>query len=345
MEDFNLLGKELTTMDNPLENRKLMYQAFKEATVQGDCVDFPQTGEGVHQRVMAVTSRIAKMRLWIGEDEKAHRIIREASAACGREITDAEIQKLLDGARNHFNKYPNSKKKNPQKFPTLDCNRLEKLERIEEGSLIDSSPVRGLSNFEPYYFLEQLYGDGSYVCVGKSRTYTKDGKKHHCYPCRTRRLRDHDKQWLNQQELIVPARMTAEKGIRKEAKDPENPTDKDYQDRGLNNTGDRLYLVIESDVLDRVEQEIVLNHYSKKLPLAMVVDSAGKSLHGWFNVFDKEEDEVMKFLKGACRLGADERMKVRCQLCRLPNGLRKGEQQTVLYFNPENAVGGDKQNG
>ena len=77
----------------------------------------------------------------------------------------------------------------------------------------------------------------------------------------------------------------------------------------------------------------------------MVVDSAGKSLHGWFNVFDKEEDEVMKFLKGACRLGADERMKVRCQLCRLPNGLRKGEQQTVLYFNPENAMGGDKQNG
>ena len=33
MEDFNLLGKEITTMDNPLENRKLMYQAFKEATV------------------------------------------------------------------------------------------------------------------------------------------------------------------------------------------------------------------------------------------------------------------------------------------------------------------------
>jgi hypothetical protein len=338
MEDLNLLGKEITAMDNPLENRKLMYQAFKEATVQGDCVDFPKTGEGVNQRVMAVTSRIAKMRLWIGEDEKAHEVIREEADACGREISDAEIQSLLDGARDYFSKYPNSKKKAPQKFPKLDHKRLAKLENIEEGSLFDSSPVRGLSIFKPHWFLEQLFPDDSYVCVGKK---WKGGG----YPCTTRKLADHNKAWLNRQELVVPARMTAEKGIRKGAKDPENPTAKDLQDRGLNNTGDRLYLVIESDVLDKAEQEKVLYHYSKKLPLAMIVDSAGKSLHGWFNVFDKEEDEVMKFLKGACRLGADERMKVRCQLCRLPNGLRKGEQQTVLYFNPENAVGGDKQNG
>ena len=106
-----------------------------------------------------------------------------------------------------------------------------------------------------------------------------------------------------------------------------------------------MYLVIESDVLNKVEQELVLYHFSQKYPLVMIVDSGGKSYHGWFNVHGKNEDEVIKILKKACRLGADEKMKVRCQLCRLPNGLRSGKhQQTVLYFDPEKTAKGGVQN-
>ena len=325
-------------LDNYFENRKLMYKAMKEARIQGSLAEFPKHGEGVHDKIMEVTTKIAKMRLWVGEDEKAHKVIREAASNCGREITESEIQNLLDGARDFFKKHPTSKKKKAQKFPVYDRSRFVKLERIEEGALIDSSPIRGLSNFKPSFFLKQLFPDDSYICVG-STFVTPQGNK--VYPCKTRKLLNHNERWLNRQELVVPAQMTAEKGVRKEAKDPRNPSPDELQDRGLNNTGKRLYLVIESDVLDKADQEIVLYHFSQKLPLAMIVDSAGKSYHGWFNVEGKTEEEVVKILKGACRLGADERMKTKCQLCRLPNGLRKGQKQTVLYFNPENTVKGE----
>jgi hypothetical protein len=67
----------------------------------------------------------------------------------------------------------------------------------------------------------------------------------------------------------------------------------------------------------------------------MVVDSGGKSLHGWFRAHP-EESVNQRFIAYASGLGADPAAKNRCQLYRMPLGKRStGQLQCVYYFNPE----------
>ena len=75
---------------------------------------------------------------------------------------------------------------------------------------------------------------------------------------------------------------------------------------------------------------------------ALVVHSGGKSLHGWFYCAGQPEEELRKFMRYAVSLGADPATWTRCQLVRLPGGLRdNGQRQTVLFCNPA-VLGGAK---
>ena len=107
--------------------------------------------------------------------------------------------------------------------------------------------------------------------------------------------------------------------------------------RCLANTDRRYYIVIESDKIPMDDQARVLLHLSKFLKLMMVVDSQGKSMHGWFKCDhhitpDQEAgaqavfaSHVGKFMRMACLYGADPALYVRCQLVRMPFGFRPGE--------------------
>lgn len=83
----------------------------------------------------------------------------------------------------------------------------------------------------------------------------------------------------------------------------------------------------------------LLLHLGKFAPLVMVVDSAGKSLHGWFSCSGVPQNILRVFQRRAASLGVDDAPWVRNQLVRLPWGLRPvaGEPQPrvqkVLYFN------------
>jgi hypothetical protein len=76
------------------------------------------------------------------------------------------------------------------------------------------------------------------------------------------------------------------------------------------------------------------------LPLVLVVHSGGKSLHGWFAAFDRDEyTELWPFIRLAYSLGADHVTWCRSQFVRLPDGQRQnGVRQTTFYFNPSEAV-------
>jgi len=69
----------------------------------------------------------------------------------------------------------------------------------------------------------------------------------------------------------------------------------------------------------------------------MVVDSAGKSLHGWFALRGVPEAERVRFFGYACALGADPSRWDVCGWLRMPGGLRRRPEgapvrQDVVYL-------------
>jgi hypothetical protein len=100
--------------------------------------------------------------------------------------------------------------------------------------------------------------------------------------------------------------------------------------------------VVEYDSLSISEQAAIHVHLAARHPLALVVHSAGRSLHGWFFVEGHPEDELLEFMRYAVSLGADPHTWTRCQAVRTPGGLRRDgcqvRVQQVLFFNPDYAV-------
>ena len=81
----------------------------------------------------------------------------------------------------------------------------------------------------------------------------------------------------------------------------------------------------------------LLWHLSQYAPLVLIVWSGGKSLHGWFNFAGTPEKTQRDFMEYACAIGACYSTWTRCQLVRLPAGIRPdGNRQSVEYFDPSN---------
>src|SRR5262249_26467683 len=120
----------------------------------------------------------------------------------------------------------------------------------------------------------------------------------------------------------------------------------------LSNTGERRFLVIEFDFDFRDRNRAVrllsderdttdlcaclLLHLAERAPLALVVHSGGKSMHGWFYCAGRSEESLRRFMIYAVSLGADAATWTRSQFVRMPDGTRdNGKRQTLHFFNPE----------
>lgn len=131
-------------------------------------------------------------------------------------------------------------------------------------------------------------------------------------------------------QYIVPSPMSACSGRNQEGA---------LSFRCLANTGPRRYLVIENDSATKEEQAKILSHLAGFLPLVLVVDSGGKSLHGWYAAAGQPEAALRLFMEYAVHLGADPHTWVRCQWVRMPGGTRYGNEvaprrQELLYVHP-----------
>lgn len=91
------------------------------------------------------------------------------------------------------------------------------------------------------------------------------------------------------------------------------------------------YLVVESDSLDKHHMASLLNWLRTFLTLRAIVDTAGKSLHGWFDHPNPETFRQLKIILPA--LGCDDAMFKPSQPCRLPGALRDSKYQSLLYLN------------
>lgn len=99
----------------------------------------------------------------------------------------------------------------------------------------------------------------------------------------------------------------------------------------------RRFLVVESDVLDKVQMCAVFNWLRSFMNLRAVVDTAGKSLHGWF---DFPADELLAHLRVILpNLGRESKEPTLdpalfkpAQPVRLPGARRDQKLQSLLFL-------------
>ena len=229
------------------------------------------------------------------------------------EIEDA-ITKAFDAPRVVWHSRHNWQA--PAKWPEANAEQIEAVAASGLGvvDLWERSPIRFEDN-EPHTseILPLLFPGDPLICVGsKFEFFTMELSKF--------------ANAADAFEQIVPSPMLTKYGHTKNGK---------LSQHSLEATGPRRFLVIEGDGTTKDEQAAVLLHLAERAPLSLVVDSGGKSLHGWFCVAGKTDEQLSLFFRRGCALGADRGLWTRSQFVRMPGGLRdNGNRQQILFFNP-----------
>jgi len=103
--------------------------------------------------------------------------------------------------------------------------------------------------------------------------------------------------------------------------------------RSKANVLSRPFLVVESDTLTKAEIGAVFKWINKFLELYAVVDTGGKSLHGWFKY--PQNAHALETLKQILtELECDRKMFSESQPCRLPSAKRGNRFQSLLFYAP-----------
>lgn len=92
----------------------------------------------------------------------------------------------------------------------------------------------------------------------------------------------------------------------------------------------RRYLVVESDVLGKDEMKALLAWLAQFMRLRAVVDTAGRSLHGWFETPKESAEQELRVILPA--MGCDPALFKVSQPCRLPGALRGEKRQRLLWL-------------
>ncbi len=96
------------------------------------------------------------------------------------------------------------------------------------------------------------------------------------------------------------------------------------------NVAERRFLVVEIDVLAKTEMQALLAWLAQFTMLRAVVDTAGKSLHGWVEKPPEVTLRELHFMLPA--LGCDPALFKPAQPCRLPGAWRDGKRQRLLWL-------------
>lgn len=285
----------------------------------------PRAGAGLHHWIFLAA---LKLRRRFSPDA-IFKILRRAVTNCGRHVPDTEIH---DAVKNSASvKLEKTAATNPERngkaWPDVDrvavmriasaINRpVEALERAYDWSGMPPSIPECVSAMARI-----LFPGDPLICAGKEP-----------WSMICRRVSEWGTE-LSSTALIVPSPMTAQTGLNKWGRS---------STRCLQNTGPRRFLVIEFDILSIEEQAAIHNHLSWRYPLALVLHSGGKSLHGWYYVAGVPEDELRGFMNYAVSLGADPHSWTPCHMVRTPGGLRRyGVEfrlQRPIFFNPTYAA-------
>jgi hypothetical protein len=299
----------------------------------------PSQGNGVHSWLFKTALQLHQ---YLSED-KIHELLQEKLSCVRpeREIREAVVNagKYAKGEASPANFKP---------WPAVDYTMVHRVvvnSPIRLKDLSSMSPV-DLSTEGPRTeeILDVLFPDNPLLCFGRSPS-----------ACWTR-PREFWRGRESSFQFIVPNPMLKERGVK---------TDGLTSPRCLDNTGARRFVVIEFDITENgvwapyvrdwsargistsdANVALILELATKglpRMPLALAVHSGGKSIHAWFPCIGLKEEQVRPFMARAVRLGADKATWTRCQLVRMPNGIRdNGNLQQVHYFAPSVIMEGDQ---
>lgn len=200
------------------------------------------------------------------------------------------------------------------RWPTMNKIAVQKALALQGGALFDPSVDTGVSAKDA---LNALFKAGELVCAGMM-CERPDA-----------RLRD-DWDFPAAQQYVCANPLKGPTGLTKDGRPSV---------RCQSNIAVRRWIIAECDdpALNKGMQAKILTVLARALPLRLVVDSGGKSLHGWFFCEGLDECAVAKFFGLACVLGADLTRWDKCGWVRMPGGVRvKGDKtrvrQRVVYF-------------
>ena len=277
----------------------------------------PPAGEGVHRWLMeaAWACRNAGLTPSAAAQELEAGITRCPNSR--GEIEDA-VRKAFGAQRVIWHSKRNWQA--PARWPEANAEQIEAVAAsgLSVADLWEASPIR-FDDDEPHAaeILERLFPGDPWLCAGSKYSFS------------TLPL-SHFKTAAGALEQIVPSPMLSKWGRTKAGKQSQHT---------LEATGARRFLVIEGDGTSKDQQAAVLLHLAQRAPLSLVVDSGGKSLHGWFFVAGKTDEQLAPFFRRACALGADRGLWLRSQFVRMPDGTRdNGNRQHIIFFNPKTII-------
>jgi len=292
-----------------------------------------RSGDGVNDYLLSVADHI---RHEASSAVEAKEIIRPylQQARAGRSAfeIERELNRQVETAYAGFVKGADVSLANPfkPKPKALAVNSAAVADITESGpgvyDLWEGSPIRfedDQSHAEE--IIDALFSADEYLSVGFDKNHV------------THETREELRGRLHKFSFIVPAPMHTEGGTTQEGR---------HSFRCQNAVKVRRYVVAEFDKLkDRDKQASLIWHLRSFLPLMLVLDSAGKSLHAWFYCEGLDESEggrLNRFIRHAISLGADPAGLRLGQYVRMPDGVRKAndpleedKRQTVIFFNPE----------
>jgi hypothetical protein len=274
----------------------------------------PRRGSGLNLWLY----RVARVLHPYRDSAEIIELLRATTA--GEPIKPGEIKRAVDRSKATAWKPGQAPRNTTQlsAWPKLNVEQREAVIASGAGlvDLWEISPVRFEDNkAQTEEIIDALFPGNPLLCAGRSNcdfaTQVRsewDGK-------------------LAALQLIVPSPMTARSGLTQDGK---------QSSHALSITGQRRFLVVEFDQGDVDDHAALLWHLALKAPLALVVHSGSKSLHGWFFCAGQPEERLRQVMRHCVSLGADRATWTRSQFVRMPDGLRdNGKRQVVYYFDPE----------
>jgi len=295
----------------------------------------PARGAGLNQWFF----RAARVLHPYRDPEEIISVLR--AATIGAHLQPGEIERAVEnsaavawqpGRPSHSTSLP--------KWPPVNVRLVQSV--IGSGSgladLYEQSPLQFCDN-KPHTeeVIDRLFPCDSLICCASSKVKFAT------------RPRESLRGKLSKFQLIVPNPMISRTG---------RTLDGRLSEHSLANTGKRRFLVIEFDpakwadlrpveraehgsedryyTAKRDEQAAILLYLAQQAPLALAVNSGGKSIHGWFFCEGCDESLLRQFMATAIALGADRTGWTRSQFVRMPDGTRdNGARQAVIFFHPE----------
>lgn len=332
--------QSVTNAISPIPNTGGFKADANEAAIQAILRTCPTAGEGVNRWIFRAARKLHRLKI---EPAKIEELLEDATADCGRALKTDEIPRAVRNSTPGLH----PQRRPYRKWPLRNYEQIEAigLNGFHVAGLQANSPIQldyRENQTEP--IIDALFPGNPLLCAGvnvwRSETRTREEWRGH----------------LNRRQFIVPSPMSKLRGITAEGK---------ASARSLDNVGPRQFLVIEFDFVETdkngrdtpagaILRRLAKNgvavadlcaalhaELAKLRPLALVLHSGGKSLHGWYPCKGEGESAMNRFMRYAVSLGADEATWTRVQFVRMPHAIRdNGKRQRVLYFNPA-VLGGD----